>query len=870
MNHKLLLTLFLFALVGTSIGQKGNVFLQNYSPNLEQADNRNNAIVQGGNDVMYFANNRGVMAYDGHRWKLIETPGTAFALAVDSARGRVYVGCKGDYGYIKIEGSGNEIYQSLSNDVEELGRVTNITITSGKVYFYSLSKVICHGIDQNTQYSWSASEHDEFSGLFAYGKNIYVNTLGKGLQLLSNDGMSSFSKEAKFKGVQIIAALSIDPGRTLISTDENKTYIFDGKEFSPYFPKSLDYLKENTVVGGIGLTEDVFALTTISGGCVLINAKDGKTHNIINYQTGLPDDEVLAIGKDRAGGLWIAHEYGISRADFSLPVKNLSAYNGLNGNLLCTSVNKQQLYVGTTVGVFKLAKLSAGEVSTYTRKNSREKKKVGKFFSKLFGGKKDKQSTSEASSESFYALQSVRYGYKQISGINDKCRELLSYKGMVLAATSNGLYSIQSLTATQILKDRYIHFIYQSLHNGNQIYVGTDQGLLTLRYIGSWRVEKTIEGVDDPIFSMTEQGGVYLWLGKENEVTKVNLNADEDQDRITSYDIGSSFSEQIVVRSINGQPIFFSNDGVYTFENKIGEVVRNKKLSSKFSKDAMVFSNDGYTWLYNGLEWTGFSQIAEGKLKQASYLNVIDDILYVHSDDKNSCWVIDRTNGFYQVDAGAKRAEKAGFHLAYRSAMGDDGKLLDIDDLTLTYDHSSIRLAFTSPFYINEKGTRYQYFLDGVMDQWSQWGGNSIVDFPYLPEGNYELHTKAKNVFGEIIEGGVINIIVVPPYYRRWWFYLFEIIFMCTLLFGSILLNTNRESTGLSKTLTFLTFIIIYKMLTVMIKYSFGSSFLFDFIVAVVLAILVHKAEDKIIAFAKSEKAIQMKERLTKRFVKSK
>ena len=861
--RNVLFTLVLYATVVVIYGQEGNVFLQNYIPDLEEADSRNWAISQGGNGVMYFANNRGILAYDGVRWRLIATPGTPYALAADTVKGTVYVGCKGDFGYLEIDETGKEVYQSISDDREKFGEITKIAIAQGNVFFYSSNKLYRYGIEQgDVENSWVPGEGEAFAGLVVHDGSISVNTVQGGLCQLGKEALKPLSNGKQFAGSVIVASIDLGGGKTLVCTSQDRIFSFDGMSLSPFHLEAVGYLKESHIVGGVQVSEGVIALGTLTGGCVLIDAKTGNTMNIINYQTGLPDDEVFAIGHDRNGGLWIAHEYGITRADFELPVTSLSAYNGLQGNLIAAAEGNGKVYVATTVGVFQLARLSTGEVAKYTKQRRRSGGKVDKFFSKLFGSKRKRRSAGDAAQASFYALQSVRYGYKPVKGIDDKCREIMPYKGMMLAATNSGLYSISGLHGSPIIRDSYIHFIYRSLHSTNRFYAGTHDGLVTVHYSGGWRVGEPVKGIERPVFSIAEDGRNHLWLGCENEVVRITLMEGGQLGEQRSYPIESNFAEQITVRSIKGVPMFFSHSGVYSYDKENDQVFLNEQLSEKFKKSAIVFSQDGHAWLYNGIKWSGYNEAADSKERDVVYINVVDDVLYIYSDDNNNCWVVDSHNGFYKVQTDAKRPKGKDFYLTTREAKGGGGKLLKIGDLKLTYDNSAVRFTFTSPFYLNEKGTRYQYFLDGVMEDWSEWDDNAIVAFPYLPEGRYELYTKAKNVFGEITEGEMIKISVVPPYYRRWWFYLLEIILISVLLFGSILLNANEESTALSKTLTFLTFIIIYKMLTVIVKYSFGSSFFFDLIVAIILAILVHKAEDRIIEYAKSDDAKRKKKKL--------
>ncbi len=76
----------------------------------------------------------------------------------------------------------------------------------------------------------------------------------------------------------------------------------------------------------------------------------------------LPDDEIFALGIDNNHGLWLSHQYGLTRADLSLPVENFSIYPGLKGNLITSLWHNNELYVATSEGVYYL-----NEVKNYSQ-----------------------------------------------------------------------------------------------------------------------------------------------------------------------------------------------------------------------------------------------------------------------------------------------------------------------------------------------------------------------------------------------------------------------------------------------------------------------------------------------------------------------
>ena len=111
---------------------------------------------------------------------------------------------------------------------------------------------------------------------------------------------------------------------------------------------------------------------------MIFDKETGKTKNIINYQTGLPDDEIYSMAKDSENGLWLSHSKGISRVDFNFPVKNYSTYPGLEGNINSIIGNFPDVYVATSEGLFYLSEVKEYEVKEVLRliKNKSKQKRI--------------------------------------------------------------------------------------------------------------------------------------------------------------------------------------------------------------------------------------------------------------------------------------------------------------------------------------------------------------------------------------------------------------------------------------------------------------------------------------------------------------
>src|SRR5579864_1791720 len=70
-------------------------------------------IAQGKNGVMYFANNEGLLSFDGTYWKTYPLPNQTIMRSIGIERERIYAGGQGEMGYFAPDEHGFLRYSSL-------------------------------------------------------------------------------------------------------------------------------------------------------------------------------------------------------------------------------------------------------------------------------------------------------------------------------------------------------------------------------------------------------------------------------------------------------------------------------------------------------------------------------------------------------------------------------------------------------------------------------------------------------------------------------------------------------------------------------------------------------------------------------------
>ena len=92
--------------------------IQKYTPQVTGSGNQNWMITQGANENIYFANNKGLLEFNGSKWSLYSSPNGTIFRSVKRIENRVYTGAYMDFGYWVPKENGLLTYTSLVDKLE--------------------------------------------------------------------------------------------------------------------------------------------------------------------------------------------------------------------------------------------------------------------------------------------------------------------------------------------------------------------------------------------------------------------------------------------------------------------------------------------------------------------------------------------------------------------------------------------------------------------------------------------------------------------------------------------------------------------------------------------------------------------------------
>jgi serine phosphatase RsbU (regulator of sigma subunit) len=804
--------IFIFAsffIMVPSLAQIGVPILSHYRESREIED-QSWAICQDEDLIMLFANRHGILTYDGQEWNSIEMSTIPYVLKYREENKRVYVGGDNDYGYLEKDDKGLYNYYSLVEDWEGLGVITRIIFTDTTVYFYGEQSIYRHDLRNHLlEKRFTMKGNNPFTGMFVTSKNTFINVYSKGLHRLDSDTLFPIVTGYLLENDEVLFNLPYDDKLVLLGISNGDLSLFDGMKFYDYEINDDGYLSQNILSEGLAISDSLYVFSTLDGGALVVNRKNRKIRNTINYQNGLPDDEIFGLGADNNGGLWLSHQYGLTRADLSLPVGDFSIYPGLKGNLTTSAWNNSEIYAGTSEGVFYLAEVvdylnyeilvkkepeitvTPGE--TQSEKTQDQEKSRNRIFTRIFrrptDAEKDKTpvlttdkqtATVKTKPEDQYIrktvrrIKSVRYVYEKVEGLNEKCRQLVTTSHGLLAATNRGLYTITNHRAEIITDNRYINYISWRPYN-NKYFVAAGDGFFTVSFLdGKWIIESPDKEYSASVYSVLMTDGDTLWLGCDNKIQK----AATDEGRITGgysvLGIDADIPLRYKIDNVNDSVFLLTSSGIYFFDNKSGRFsIYKPEPEESETRIKYTFPLSNLPLFKADDDWISLAtdnQVADMEL---SLLKIFDEVVSI-SADSNYLWIIDGENHLYRIDRYKSAVIKPEIDVFVKSVSNERGKVFSLSDIVLDPGENMLNFKIVAPGYLKQSTTQYQYIVEKLMPDWSPWSVNSEYSLIRPKPGDYTLKVRAKDLWGNIGEPKIIQFTIKAPFTRTTGFYLFS------------------------------------------------------------------------------------------------
>ena len=721
--------------------------ISNHSRHTYKAANQNWMIDQHENGWMYFANNAGLLEFDGRTWNTYPIHNAKMRAVKCGKDGRIYVGGLGQFGYFMPNKFGELEYTCLSDSLETkraTGNIWNISILEDRVCFQADTTM--YYIENNT-----IDKIDCSDGIFisAIINNKFYIVSGRGIHILNGN---SFAFIPSTEQTNISKTVGLYPynDQLLIVTSLNGLYIYDGNETKPFNTVADSFIARNQILCS-AMAGSVLALGSVQDGIVLVDLENNQIETI-STKNGLQNKTVLSLLFDREYNLWLGLDNGIDCVHLNIPMFFLYSNNSAIGAGYASCYYKNKLYLGTNQGLYETD-----------------------FPIKL---------TKDTN-------------LKLIEGTEGQVWSLLEYEGDLF---SGGINSLIIFDGNKSRKIKGLRGVWSLLPlKPGMIIAGTYFGIYVIKKEGGeWKLSHRIENAHYPSKNIyVEKLTNAIWFSnKEKGLFRLILSDDLKSAEVKNYNNDSiPISFNTYINKINKEIVIASRQGLFRYNPTKDRLERYHKLENILDGSA------AYTYITQD-KYENIWYVSDGALKIAryqpekkswkrseseSYLKgyLIEDFEYLSVYGENHA-LIGTEEGVCLLDFSKKTEKKFPMNLQIRKVyltMGKDsliyGRSYAYQDLLLTipYKNNSIKIEYSLNNYAHLNVTQYSYKLDGSgYSEWSEFSETNTKEYSNLSEGKYTFHVKT--IINEDMEevSTSFDFEVLPPWYRSWYAYLFYLL----------------------------------------------------------------------------------------------
>ena len=765
--------------ISAAANPSGTPLLSNFKPKHYNGGTQNWALLQDERGLLYVGNNVGVMEYDGASWRMIPTSNKAvvrsLALGID---GRIYVGSKGELGYLDTTLASGSRYISLLHLLPQQQRnfqdVRQTFANADGVYFISRDYVFLYRHGQFRVWTTNSA----FLKAFMIDNRLIVREENRGLLELVDGEFRLITGSEQFASSSVFMLEPFGTDTLLVGSREGELFLLGQNGVRRWHTEIDDKLQDAMLYTGIRLSSGDYALGTTQDGLFIISA-DGRLKTHINKAAGLVDQNIRALYQDHQQGLWLALDHGLSRIDLSSALSYYNDAQGLLGNVLAMHQHQQQLYAGTSLGLF--------------RRNSANQ-------------------------------------FEPVTEIQKQTWDFISYDTQLLIANSNGVYSLQQQTMTLLRRSELASkVLYQSGQQPERVYIGLQDGLASMRYHnGAWHDEGRVPGVKGNLNSILETSDGYLWLGTlAHGVYRITLPADWQGGNTVPLTVkqfskadGLPSNNRNSVHWYKQQLLFATVSGFYRFVPADEGFSSDPDLAAAFSGTQPwvrypQVDNYNNLWLLTWDNDTGSRQagvlLADNSGQyhwQSSALQPLLDIPLdtILIDQQQVIW-FGGAEGIFRFAATEHRSMPPRLPLLRQIRTLDGGMLYNggamPERLTLQAGNNALRFEYASPNFSHLFQPQFQVKLQGHDSQWSAWSHELYRDYTNLPAGDYQFMVRSRDHEGKLQLSSPLHLSIASAWYNSvyaWLVYALLLLLLFYLLLKwrtRTLLNEKQQLTTL-------------------------------------------------------------------------
>lgn len=730
--------------------------VSNYSATDAGAGNQNWGITTEGDEGVYIANNNGLLVFKNSTFTLHELSGSTVFRSVAFIDSTIYTGSFEDFGYWEENQPGSLEYHSLANRLENPDlnndEIWQIVEHHNKIYFHSFGSIYC--FDRTNDRVYRIETPGSLMLLHKAGDEIYTQRVREGLFRLENDELIPIAGSDFLREEEISSVIELTDETILIGTSEG-IYTFDGNTFEDWQAERVDEVIQNRI-NTIERTDDKIIIGTILNGIYIYDLNSNLLENI-NTENQLQNNTVLSLAADSFGNVWVGMDKGLDYIAFDTPIHTYVEEPGGIGSVYAAALHNDELYIGTNRGIYWYKKDENGIFYDRTLVPNSQGQV---WFLKEFNG--------------------VLYG-----GLNDGTY-LIENKVLERVSSIHGGYTLKPHP------DSNLDMLVQSTYSNLVVY--QQEG-------GVWKEAYTMSGFQSPARFLEFDHIGNIWLGHTirgifrlqpniqfNQIDQVHeIGMDEGLPQSTNLvfkmnnHIMTSIADTLYQwDSINEQFVPYRDlNPFFTVKESVLNIIPAGEQLYWIIKESEILLMEVYFNTVN-LKYRMLPEMYDFKLVDG-YENIIpltENLHLASLEDGFAIINLDLVNNPDYQPPSVQVQSVVASNLQQNNRFVNPRRS---DEAEFSYQNNTIRFNWSTVLATGNH-TFFQYMLEGIDSNWSDWTAATSQEYLRLPSGTYTFSVRSIEPNGQLTETASFSFVIEQPWYLSTGAFLFYFILLLSFV----------------------------------------------------------------------------------------
>ncbi len=724
----------------------------NYSKQVYSAGLQSWDIRQDKQGLIYFANNEGLLSFDGCYWNLYPLPNKTIVRSVETGPdGKIYVGGQDELGYFAPGSNGRLQYHSLTGYIPEkervFGDVWDIAYYKECLYFRSATKIF-RFVNKSVTTFRPASEWG-FMGMC--NSRLYAQDFRNGLMYFENEAWVPLQTANSLPiNDPVTGILPAQKDSALVSTLKNGLFTMSGNNISKLVSPNNTLFENERIYSATAVNNGWIALATNNSGVYITDYK-GNIIQRFSRTEGLQNNNVLSCFPDSQGNLWLALDNGIDFIAYNSAIKQVKPFL-LDGSGYTAIIHQNRFYAGTSGGLYSVElqplkdlSFSKGEFKPVGNTKGQTWSLAGINNQLLLGHHEGAFVIDNNAARSISANPGF-WNFMPLTGTSPTPQVIAgNYKGLSIFNYSNGSFTEGAQISGFTESSRFVAidkddntWVSHPYHGVYKLVRAADGKYVTYTYTDKKGLPSTL---NNHVYKIKNE----VVVASEKGIYTYNPANDRFEASAFYQKLLGNQSIRYLKEDAAGNTWFIHEKNLGVIDFSGGEPVviylpeLNNKMLSGFECIYPVNDNN----IFMGGE-KGFYHINYQKYKQ----NLPKLLVQVRTL---------RIQG--QTDS-----------LLFGGYFTDTAAVQDAAAIPrISHGWKTIRIEFSSSLFGYQSNLEYSYRLRGFDDNWSGWWNRTEKEYTNLPAGNYTFEVKVRNNLGNESAVSSYTFIVLPPWYLTIW-----------------------------------------------------------------------------------------------------